>query len=162
MKPLHTRRTKIIATVGPATSSPEAMEELLLAGVDVIRLNLSHGDHAAHAKVIEVVRETSERLGLSTGILADLCGPKIRTGRVKDGGVLLSPGDNLTMTTEDTGGGDGVVSTTYNELPQGVSSGGKILIDDGLIELTVISNDSNNVYCEVIYGGILKDSKGIN
>lgn len=156
------RRTKIIATIGPATSSSKAMEALLLAGVDVVRLNLSHGDHADHAKVVETVRKTSERLGLSTGILADLCGPKIRTGQVRDGAVALEPGDKLTITTDDIIGGDGFVSTTYKDLPGDVSTGGKILIDDGLIELRITSVDEKHVDCEVVYGGTLKNSKGIN
>ncbi len=130
------RRTKIVATLGPASDGAEIVEHLIESGVNVFRLNFSHGTHEQHRKALETVRETAKRLGRHIACLQDLSGPKIRTGEVSDKkGVLLKKGATLTLTTEDMVGTTERVSTTYRHLPRDVQPGKRILLDDGLIEL---------------------------
>ncbi len=156
------RRTKIVATVGPASESREALETLLQAGVDVFRLNFSHGDAAGKAERIKVIREISIQHKRAVAILGDLQGPKIRTGLMKNGSQQLTAGQLVTITTEDIVGADGVIPTIYQALPQDVVPGDQILLDDGQLELRVARVEDGKVFCRVVVGGLLKDRKGIN
>ena len=157
------RRTKIVCTIGPATSSEERLEQLMRAGMNVARLNFSHGTHAEHELVIERVRAISARLGCAVAILQDLQGPKIRTGKLQDGKpVTLVDGSHIIITTSDVTGNAHIISTTYKPLPQDVKAGDRILLDDGLLELQVLGANETDVQCEVVYGGELGEHKGIN
>lgn len=157
------RRTKIVATIGPSTSSPEMMTRLLEAGVDVARLNFSHGTHADHAKNIAALREIAQKLDRPLALLQDLQGPKIRTGWLKDHKyVTLIAGQPFTITTREIEGSAERVSTTYTPLPHDVVPGDRILISDGLIELRVLNIDDDDVNTEVVFGGELREHQGIN
>ncbi|MBT0664816.1 pyruvate kinase [Geobacter pelophilus] len=156
------RRTKIVATVGPASSSIEMLGHLIDAGVDLFRLNFSHGRNEEKAETIKAIRELSELKGRQIGILGDLQGPKIRTGRMENGAIPLIKGERLSITTRDLLGRPGLISTVYKALPHDVQPGSRILMDDGLIELKVASIEDDTVHCTVIEGGTLKDLKGIN
>ncbi len=157
------RRTKIVCTIGPATKSEQKIEQLIRAGMNVARLNFSHGTHEDHALVIERVRSISARLGRPIAILQDLQGPKIRTGLLQDGQpVQLEDGAKLVITTRDVPGTAEIVSTTYKQLPQDVKVDDQILLDDGLLELRVLGSTETDVQCEVVHGGLLKEHKGIN
>lgn len=156
------RKTKIIATIGPASSSPAMVERLMGAGVDIFRLNFSHGSQAEKGKLIETIRRVSSRNNRSIAILADLQGPKIRTGRMQNGALQLVKGETLGITTDEVLGVPALISTIYKELPRDVKPGSRILLDDGLIELKVKSVEGNLITCTVVEGGILKDLKGIN
>jgi pyruvate kinase len=156
------RKTKIIATLGPASSSPEMIKRLMDTGADVFRLNFSHGSHEEKARLIETIRQLSALRGNSIGILADLQGPKIRTGRMENGAIQLLKGERLDITTDDILGSSGLISTIYRALPGDVKQGSRILLDDGMIELKVLSVSGNRVNCTVVEGGVLKDLKGIN
>ena len=155
-------KTKILATVGPASNNEETLIELVMAGADIFRLNFSHGDHEAHANVIEKIRKINTDYNLNIGILQDLQGPKIRVGEVENNGVLINPGEAITITNDPVIGTASLVSTVYQNLPNDVVPGDRILIDDGNLELVVLSTDGKNVNCTVIHGGILKSRKGIN
>ena len=156
------RRAKIVATLGPATSTAEAIEGLVVAGMDVARLNLSHGDYADHESVYALVRAASDAAGRGVGILVDLQGPKIRLGRFASGPVLLESGDVFIVTTDDVPGDREKVSTTYAGLPGDVSVGDVVLVDDGRIELRVTKVDGNDVHTVVVEGGRVSDNKGFN
>jgi pyruvate kinase len=159
------RRAKIVATLGPASADPETLGKLFELGADVARLNFSHGRVEDHALTLDRVRSASRKLGKALAVLQDLQGPKIRTGPLRAGkvGVLLEPGSTLTITTEGELVGDAsLVSTTYSHLAEDVRPGDRLLVDDGLIELRVLSTDKVKVRCEVIEGGVLKEHKGIN
>ena len=132
------RRTKIVGTLGPASCTPEVIAALIRAGLDVARVNFSHGDHRDHASLIRIVREEARKQERAVGILQDLQGPKIRTGRFTDGKVELKEGNEFTITTRDVPGDVRVVSTTYKSLPRDVKPGVAILLDDGYLQLEVI------------------------
>ena len=155
-------RTKIVATVGPASSSKEILEKLVLAGVDVFRLNFSHGTIADHQEVIDKVREINKELGTHISLLQDLQGPKIRTKDIEGGSVELQSGEKLVITTEEILGTKDRISTTYQPLPSDVEAGNTILIDDGKIELVVESSKGTEVITRIIHGGILRPRKGMN
>lgn len=156
------RRAKIVATLGPATSSYDAILGLVDAGMDVARLNLSHGTYADHSSVYDSVRRASDASGRAIGILVDLQGPKIRLGRFASGPVLLGVGDIFTVTTEDVPGDAACVSTTYSGLPGDVKAGDTILIDDGRVALEVTDVDGPRVITRVVEGGRVSDNKGLN
>ncbi len=157
------RSAKIVCTLGPASSSSKMIERLMRAGMDVARLNFSHGTHDGHAGTIKRLREMSGRLLTPIGILADLQGPKIRTGALANGQpVQLRTGQRFTITTRWLAGTSAGVSTTYKRMPREVSRGNRILLSDGLIELRVLSTTSNTVTCQVVNGGLLGEHKGIN
>ncbi len=160
--PSHSRRTKIVATVGPASRDPAVLEGLLRAGANVFRLNLSHGDHAEHRETAERVRAAAAAVGVPAALLADLCGPKIRVGCFAGGRVTLAPGEPVTVTTRDVVGGPGLIPSQYTALARDVRQGDHILLDDGMIELRVESVAGSEVGCTVLYGGLLKDRKGMN
>lgn len=156
------RKTKIVATLGPVSSPPEMITQLMNAGVDVFRLNYSHGDATSKQQIIRSIRAVSEKMGRHAGILADLQGPKIRTGIMANGAMSLTRGEDVIITTADVPGERGVIPTTYASLPGDVRNGSRILLDDGLMELRVVSVEQNSVRCHVVSGGVLKNSKGIN
>jgi pyruvate kinase len=156
------RRTKIIATIGPATASNEDLLALMKADVNVFRLNFSHGSHARKAEVIERIRRIAAGNDRIVAILADLQGPKIRTGEMKNGALELRAGSSARITTRQIAGSDGLIPTSYLNLRNDVKTGDRILIDDGSIELKVTSLDDNDVLCEVVSGGTVGDHKGIN
>ena len=156
------KHTKIVATLGPASSEEKMLEQLIEAGVSVFRLNFSHGDHADKAALIERIRRVSSRAGRAIAILGDLQGPKIRVGLLKDGGITLTPGEEVVVTSREVLGETGVIPTIYKNLPQDVKAGNQILLDDGLMELEVLETLATDVRCRVRFGGFLKDRKGIN
>ncbi len=159
---LKKKRTKIVATLGPASADPEIIRQLINAGVNVFRLNMSHGSHDSHHRVFERVREIAAEINPSVAMLADLCGPKIRTGRFRDGCIQLETGKRVVITTRDVVGDTGLIPSRYTALADEVTPGDRILLNDGLMELRVIGIDDTEITCEVIYGGILSDNKGIN
>jgi pyruvate kinase len=157
------RRTKIVATIGPASSRPEMLERLVGAGVDVVRLNFSHGEHEGHGRVMAAVRAIAARTGRPIAILQDLSGPKIRIGELEGGGpVELRDGARIAITTDDVTGTAARVSTTYKALPRDVKPGDRILLDDGNLELRVARVEGGSVECEVVHGGLLRPNKGMN
>ncbi len=157
------RRTKIVCTIGPATNSEERLEQLMLAGMNVARLNFSHGTYPEHELVLNRIRTISARLGYAIAILQDLQGPKIRTGTLEGGQpVILARDARVTITTRPVVGNAETISTTYQALPQDVKSGDRILLDDGLLELSVLGSNETEVQCQVVHGGVLKEHKGIN
>jgi len=155
-------KTKIVATLGPASSSPDMVARLISAGVDIFRLNFSHGDNVQKQKLIRIIRQASDKAGRQVGILADLQGPKIRTGKMVDDAMTLAKGQEVVITTEDILGRDGLIPTVYRSLPNDVHPGSRILLDDGLMELKVVAIDGERVRCTVVTGGVLKNNKGIN
>jgi len=154
-------RTKIIATVGPASNTKETLKELIHAGVDIFRLNFSHGTHEAHQTVIDHVRSLNQELGTNITLLQDLQGPKIRINEVAEG-TVLTKGNELVLTTQPIQGSDKKVSTSYTLLPHDVKAGNTILIDDGRIELRVKSTNETEVVTEVVHGGPISSRKGMN
>ena len=156
------RRAKIVCTIGPATDSAEAIVNLVNAGMNVARLNMSHGDHILHAKRVGWIRDAARAANRPIGILADLQGPKIRLGEFIDGEAFLVPGDRFVITTEDVPGTAERASTTLHTLTDDVSPGDQILINDGAIELRAVEVTATDVVTEVIVGGRVSDHKGIN
>ena len=156
------RRTKIVATLGPASESPKVIRTLIDAGVDAVRLNFSFGDHETHGRLIDAVRESAAAAGRDVAILQDLQGPKIRVGELRGGSVRLRTGARIRLTSKPIEGTAARISTTYDHLAQDVSSGDRILLDDGSIELIVDKVSRGEVNCEVVRGGILKSRKGMN
>ncbi len=156
------RRAKIVCTLGPATSSPEALRALVAAGMDVARINRSHGSYEEHEAVYAEVRKASNESGRAVGVLVDLQGPKIRTGRFADGPVTLVNGERFTITIDDILGDQDRVSTTYKGLPGDVLPGDRLLIDDGKVALLALEVTDTDVVTEVVEGGVVSDNKGIN
>lgn len=156
------RHVKIVTTIGPATNNREALKKLIAAGMNVARLNFSHGTHEDHVKVINDIRSLSAELLAPVAILQDLQGPKIRVGKMKNGAMELEEGKEVVISTTATLGENGVIPTDFKTLPNDVLPGSKILLDDGLLELRVDRVESDKVHATVVYGGILKDRKGMN
>jgi len=156
------RRAKIVATFGPAVSDYEKAKAIIEAGVDVARMNLSHGDHSVHEKVFATIRKAAAEVGKPVGILVDLQGPKIRLGRFKNDRETIATGGTFTITVDDVEGTESICSTTYRGLVGDVKVGDPILIDDGRLSLRVKSVEGNNVVCDVEIGGPISNNKGIN
>ncbi|MFJ4679333.1 pyruvate kinase [Kitasatospora sp. NPDC088783] len=156
------RRAKIVCTLGPAADSYDQIKALVDAGMDIARLNLSHGSHAEHEDRYHRVRKASDETGRSVGVLADLQGPKIRLATFADGPVLLERGDEFTITVDDVPGDREVCGTTYKGLAADVSPGERILVDDGRVTLEVTRVDGPRVRCAVVEGGLVSDHKGLN
>jgi pyruvate kinase len=158
------RRTKIVATIGPATSQPQVLKDLILAGATTLRLNFSHGTHDDHLASIRLIRQVSHELERPVGILQDLQGPKIRLGKFTDGSIVLKNGDPFVLTSRDIPGTQGSSSVTYDKLAQEVPDGATILLDDGKVEMVVESIDmaTESLNCRVVVGGKLSNSKGVN
>lgn len=160
---MNSRHSKIVCTIGPATRSPRMIRKLIAAGMDVARLNFSHGTHQEHAQSIAMLRDAAAEYKKPLAILADLQGPKIRTGALAGGGtVLLRGGQKFVITTAKVLGDSTRVNTTFYPLPREVKSGDRILLSDGLIEMRVEKTTRTEVICQVINGGILGEHKGIN
>jgi pyruvate kinase len=156
------RRTKIVCTIGPASESNDVLESLILAGMNVARLNFSHGSHQDQARRISTIREVSARLGNPVAILQDLPGPKIRTGRLKSKEVTLKEGSDFVLTTRQVDGDAHAVSVSLPGLPQSVEPGDVIFLNDGAIKLAVRQKNATDVTCLVVVGGVLEWEKGIN
>jgi pyruvate kinase len=154
--------TKIICTIGPASQSVDVLVQLIEAGMDVVRLNFSHGSHEDHLKTIQNVKEASRATGEHITVLQDLSGPKIRTGLLADKSVELKTGATFTFTIDEISGNDQRVSTTYQHLPKDVKIGDTILVDDGKMKFTVLSKSGRDVVCKIVNGGILMEKKGMN
>jgi pyruvate kinase len=159
---LKRRRTKIVATVGPASADPAVLVDLIQAGVNVFRLNMSHGNHDGHRAAYESIRRAARDCGSDVGILADLCGPKIRCGIFEGGQVELVTGSTVVVTTRDVIGGPGLIPSQYEDLHKDARPGARILLDDGNLELRVDRIDGTELTCHVIQGGTLKNKKGMN
>ncbi|MEZ4887243.1 MAG: pyruvate kinase [Chitinophagales bacterium] len=160
---LKFNRTKIVATVGPASNNKETLIALVKAGVDVFRLNFSHGTHDGHADVIKLIQEINAELNTHVGILADLQGPKIRLGEVENGEVFIEDGQTLTLTTNEMVSTSQELYLTYEDFARDAKVGDRVLIDDGKIELKVLNtNGEDKVTAKVIYGGPIKPKKGVN
>ena len=155
-------KTKIVCTIGPASRSEKVMTEMLKAGMNVARLNFSHGDHESHREVIETFRRVRERLGKPAAIMLDTKGPEVRIGTFKDGKITLKTGDTFILTTEDVEGDSTRVSITYADLPSQLKVGDRVLIDDGRLELTVKELTDTDVVCVAVTGGTLTNRKGVN
>jgi pyruvate kinase len=155
------RRTKIVATLGPVTSSEESIGDLVRVGVDVTRFNFSHGDHQMHLNNAQIVRAAAKELGRNVAIMQDLQGPKIRTGEVEDDTELVQ-GSKLVVSAGDFVGDASRLSTTYDRLAEDVKPGDRLLIDDGLIGLKVVSVEDGDIVCEVLEGGPVSSHKGLN
>jgi len=157
-----TRRAKIVCTLGPATSTPEQVTALVEAGMDVARLNSSHGAHADHAAAYAAIRQASDRTGHAVAVLADLQGPKIRLGTFADGPVVWETGSRVCITVEDVPGTAQRVSTTYKGLASDVRVGDRLLVDDGKLALSVVDVDGPDVWCLVVEGGPVSNNKGLS
>jgi pyruvate kinase len=158
------RRTKIVATIGPATSSPEVLKQLIQAGATTLRLNFSHGTHDDHLANIRLIRQISFELNQPVGILQDLQGPKIRLGKFADGSIVVKNGDPFTLTSKIIPGTQTISSVTYETLADEVPVGSTILLDDGKVEMIVTGVDqvASELHCKVVVGGPLSNSKGVN
>jgi len=158
------RRTKIVATIGPATSRPDVLKELIKAGATTLRLNFSHGTHEDHQRSIRLIRQTAFELNQPVGILQDLQGPKIRLGRFEAGSITLHKGDRFTLTSTPMAGTQEMSSVTYETLAEEVPPGATILLDDGKVEMVVAEVDQGNyaLHCRVVVGGALSNNKGVN
>jgi pyruvate kinase len=156
------RKTKIVCTIGPASESPQILEALIQGGMNVARLNFSHGTHEEHLKKIKTIRQIADRLRRPVTILQDLGGPKIRIGRMKEGGGELKRGKPFCLTNQALIGDETQATVTYGALPSEARTGDRILLADGTIELQVLESDGKNIRCRVIAGGILTSHKGMN
>ena len=156
------RKTKIICTIGPASGSEETLREMMLAGMNVCRLNLSHSDHDEHAEKIKIIKKLRKELGLPVAILLDTKGIEIRLRTFENGGVLLKKGDRFTFTTKNVIGTSERVSVSFPELCKTVKEGGRIMVDDGLVEFLILKVDEDEVECEIQNDGEIKDRKGVN
>lgn len=158
------RYTKIVATLGPASDSPETIRKLILAGVNVFRLNFSHGTHDSHRTAIHNIRDTAKELDSPVAILQDLCGPKVRVGNMENGAITLEDNATIIVTTDPVVGTPERIQTQYEALGRDVNPGERIILDDGQLELEVQSIDdkSENITCRVVRGGVLKNHKGMN
>jgi pyruvate kinase len=161
-KLLKLKRTKIVATVGPASSDRDMLVTLIRAGVDMFRLNMSHGTHAGHRAAYDAIREAASTCGHEVAVLADLCGPKIRCGLFEGDRIELVTGADVVVTTRQVLGRPGLIPSQYAALHQDVRPGARILLDDGNLELRVEAIDGEDVRCTVVQGGVLKNKKGIN
>ena len=159
---LQWRRTKIIATLGPATASMQQIERLIRNGVDLLRFNMSHSDHATHTKLFKRVRLAASTAGVHLPIIFDLCGPKIRVGRFEGGEVHLQRGKEVVVTTRKQIGDSSTIVANYRRLHREIATGHRILLDDGRLELMVNRVEGRNIYCQVVIGGVLSERKGMN
>jgi len=155
------RRTKIVCTIGPATGSPALIRALIKAGMNVARLNLSHGSFTKHSRYIQLIRESSQRLGIEVAILMDLTGPKYRTGRLKGGKAALKKGATVILTTRQIEGDAAIVSVNLPELYHDIKKGDTVLLDDGAMRLRVSEKENGEVKCKVVVGGMLTENRGL-
>ncbi len=156
------KKTKIICTIGPASENVEVIEKLINSGMDAARLNFSHGDYEEHGKRIETIKKIRDKLNKPIAIILDTKGPEIRTGNYKSGKVELSEGQSFIFTTRDIIGDETMCSISYNKLPQDLSIGNLLLVDDGLIGFKVVGIDDTEINCIVMNSGTLGNHKGVN
>lgn len=156
------RRTKIVCTIGPVSQAPDMLARLIRAGMDIARINMSHGTQETHAENIKNIRSVAQEMGKAVAILVDLQGPKLRVGQMPPDGVLLTSGETVTLTIEDVSATGELVPVQFQRLPAAVEPNDRIMLDDGLLDLVVINKDEANVHCRVITGGVLTSNKGIN
>ena len=156
------RKTKIVCTLGPASNDENVIKNMLLAGMNVARLNFSHGTHEEHSKTIDLFRSVRDKMELSAAVMLDTKGPEIRIKTFRDGEVTLKTGDRFTFTTEDVEGDCEKVSITYHDLPRQLEAGTKILLDDGKLIFRVVSTTEKEIVCDIVFGGVLKNRKSIN
>jgi pyruvate kinase len=159
---LSAQKTKIVATIGPASDTPETLRRLIRAGLNIARLNFSHGEFSHHAEVIRRIRDAATECGRRVAIMADLPGPKMRIGKIEPEPVQLSPGAHFTLTTDDIVGDVGRVSVTFAALPRVVKPGNRLYLNDGLVQLVVDRVSGTDVECTVAVGGELRSRKGLN
>jgi pyruvate kinase len=159
---LNSPKTKIVCTIGPASESPDVMKQMMEAGMNVARLNFSHGDFSAHKKVIDNIRAASASLNRRIAIMGDLSGPKMRIGSISPEPVELRPGDTFVLTTDETMGDKNRVSVSFQRLTQSVKHGDTLFLNDGYIQLEVAKVAGNDVICTVLVGGELRSRKGLN
>ncbi len=159
---LPANKTKIVCTIGPASEAPETLERMIGAGMNVARINFSHGDFPGHKMIIENIRAAAGATGRRVAIMADLPGPKMRIGQFAEEPIELEPGDAFILTTEEMVGDRNRVSVTFDRLPQAVNPGDRLFLNDGLIQLVVGKVEGNDVYCRVEVGGELGSGKGLN
>jgi pyruvate kinase len=160
--PFPANKTKIVCTIGPASDSPAVLEKMIRAGMNVTRLNFSHGDFESHAETIRKIRAASKAVERRVAIMADLPGPKIRIGKFEEEPIELESDDPFTLTTEDIIGNQNRVSVSFSRLPNAVRPEDKLFLNDGLVELEVIRVEGQEVHCKVIVGGQLRSRKGLN
>lgn len=156
------RRTKIVCTLGPSSSSPEIIRNLFKAGMDIARLNFSHSTHSKHGELLNRLRTISQDMNKPVAILQDLQGPKIRVGDFASQGILLKKGQTVTVTTRDVYGNDQTIPISYKNLHEDVKAGDHLLLDDGLLDLVAKKVEGQNIECEVVVGGLLSSQKGVN
>src|SRR3954453_995191 len=159
---LPDHKTKIVATIGPASDSPEMLERLIRAGLNVARLNFSHGDFPKHGEVVRRIRDAQRATGRRVAIMADLPGPKMRLGKIDPEPIQLTAGDRFTLTSEDIVGNASRASMTFEPLPRVVKPGNRLFLNDGLVQLVVERVAGNDVECVVAVGGELRSRKGLN
>ena len=159
---LHSKHTKIVATIGPASRDPETLREMIRAGMNVARINFSHGDHKTHGETIDHIRRIADEEGSVVAILCDIQGPKIRIGRLQDEPLMLDIGDTITLTTDAVIGANGLVSLPHPEFVQDIREGTTLLLDDGNLQFHVRAADGRNLVCDVVVGGALKSRKGVS
>jgi len=155
------RRTKVVCTLGPSTDSASSIRRLIRSGMNVARLNLSHGTPQAHTKILEAVKKISRELGIETAVMMDLPGPKYRVGKLREGKAILRKGAGVTLTTRNVKGDETLVPVNLPHLPGNVNPGDRILLDDGAMELEVVEKRAQEVKCRVVVGGILKERRGL-
>ena len=160
--PLPDHKTKIVATIGPASDSQEKLEGLIRAGMDIARLNFSHGDFTGHAERIARIRAAERAMGRHITIMADLPGPKMRLGTIEPEPIQLRSGDTFTLTTEETVGDAARASMSFQRLPKVVKPGDRLFLNDGLVQLVVERVAGSDVRCKVAVGGELRSRKGLN
>jgi pyruvate kinase len=160
--PFPANKTKIVCTIGPASNSLEILERMIRAGMNVARLNFSHGDFSSHKDTIQKIRAASQTVGKPVAIMADLPGPKMRIGQFAEEPIELKPNDTFTLTTEDITGDNHRVSVSFEQLPRAVKPKDRLFLNDGLIQLEVENVDGNDVQCNVLVGGELRSRKGLN
>ena len=160
--PFPSNKTKIVCTIGPASNSPETLKQMILAGMNIARLNFSHGEFSSHKAVIDNIRSAAEATGRRVAIRADLSGPKIRIAQLEPEPIELKTGDSFTLTNEDIVGTAERVSMSFPRLPQVVQPGEKLFLNDGFIQLEVVYIENTDVRCKVIVGGELRSRKGLN
>ena len=156
------KRTKIICTLGPACASEEMLKKLFNAGMNVGRLNFSHGTHTSHLEMINLFRKVRDKMGIPAAVLLDTKGPEVRLGKFREGKCVLKTGSDFTLTTRNVAGDETICQVNYKDLPSFTKKGHKILIDDGMISLTVKSVENNDIICRVTEGGPVSDHKGVN
>jgi pyruvate kinase len=160
--PFPSNKTKIVCTIGPASNSPEILKQMILAGMNIARLNFSHGEFSSHKEVIDNIRSAAEATGRRVAIMADLSGPKMRIGQLEPEPIELKSDDSFSLTTEDMVGNAERVSMSFPQLPQVTKPGDKLFLNDGFIQLEVVCVENTDVQCKVIVGGELRSRKGLN